>query len=100
MNSLKLFCCIFGTQSCSDEVACRIQACMNFKDAAVNVDLKGLQHNLATDSDQLGLDALECKDKMHRWEIDVERRIRRRRRLADELPLGARLLPNRRLSEF
>ena len=56
-------------------------------------DLKGLQHNLATDGDQLCLDAIEnikisCTDCM---EIDVERRIRRRRRMPDELSLDAGL---------
>ena len=61
---------------------------MNFKDAAA--DLKGLQHNLATDGDQLCLDAIEnAKRRCTDWEIDVERRIRRRRRMPDELSLDA-----------
>ena len=63
---------------------------MNFKDAAA--DLKGLQHNLATDGDQLCLNAIEnarirCTD----WEIDVKCRIRRRRRMPDKLSLDAGL---------
>ena len=59
---------------------------MSFKDAAA--DLKGLQHNFATDGDQLCLDAIEnAKIRCTDWEIDVERRIRRRRQMPDELSL-------------
>ncbi|KAL5505424.1 hypothetical protein EMCRGX_G006855 [Ephydatia muelleri] len=74
-----------------DRVQKRLQdPSMNFKDAAA--DLKDLQHNLATDVEQLCLDAIEnAKIRCTDWEIDVERRIRRRRRMPDELSLDAGL---------
>ena len=74
-----------------DRVQTRLQdPSMNFKDAAA--DLKGLQHNLATDGDQFCLDAIEnAKIRCTDWEIDVERRIRRRRRVPDELSLDVGL---------
>ena len=67
-----------------DRVQKRLQdPSMNFKDAAA--DLKGLQHNFATDGDQLCLDAIEnAKLRCTDWEIDVEHRIRRRRRMPDD----------------
>ena len=75
-----------------DRVQKRLQdPSMNFKDAAA--DLNGLQHNLATDSDKLCLDATEnAKIRGTDWGIDVERRIRRRRRMPDELSLDAGLI--------
>ena len=85
---LEFFVLLYLWNTCNSWKLDRVQKKLQDPSMDAAADLKSLQHNLATDGDQLCLDAIEnAKIRCTDWEIDVERRIRRRRQMPDECPL-------------